>query len=149
MLRFRHSVKFRVNPDNPYAVNDIISKAKELLTNLFPPGRYKFTIWRILHTDRPVGNNQYQIFMELDFESEAMCRNEYFPHPLHVQFAEFLFEGLMLEGYQGNNPTGDLVKYILTAGAGMPVRTWVENPAAVHELVLYDGEESWDSILEE
>jgi len=134
-----HVVLYKAYPKNPKAAEMIISKAKELLSKIVLGST--FNAGWIINTGRAVGNNEYDIMLQLTFVWAADYHT-YMSHPQHMDFVRFVLRGYMLKGSQAKDPEAEFIEYILRGDAP---REWERNPTIPDSEVVWGGELVFDA----
>jgi hypothetical protein len=134
-----HVVLYKAYPGNPQAADSIINQAEILLRPI--PSVYKFHAGFTINTGRVVGNNSYDVMLNIHFLFE-LDYEHYMSHPLHMEFVRFVLRGYMLKDSQAEDPEAEFIEHILCGGAP---RERVRNPAILDSEVVWGDEIVFDA----
>ena len=82
---FSHIVVFWTDPANPNAANELLAGANKLLKSI--PGVVQFHVGKMVPSERPVVEQNYQIALNLIFPNQQ-AEQAYQTHSQHLEFAE-------------------------------------------------------------
>jgi len=86
---FSHVVIFWTAPQQPGAADELIEAAERYLRPI--PGIVHFHVGRMVPSARPVGEQSYQVGLNVVFQDKA-AHDAYQVHPGHVEFVEKVFK---------------------------------------------------------
>jgi hypothetical protein len=138
--RQSHVVLYRTDALNPKAADQIITEANRLLKNI--PGVCSFHAAKVLNTGRAVGENYYDVLLNVVFVSMASYMN-YMSHPRHLEFVKFVLNGYMLAGSRAADPQEEFINHILRGGEP---RKWARNPVVPNNKVVWYDEIVVDAL---
>ncbi len=86
---FSHVVIFWTFPDKPTAAEELLAGANFYLGQI--PGVVSFHAGKMVHSERAVVDQSYQVAISIRFENKGM-QDAYQVHPLHLEFVEKVFK---------------------------------------------------------
>jgi hypothetical protein len=86
---FSHVVIFWTKSDRPAAAEALLAGCREFLASI--PGVESFHCGRMVHSQRPVVDQSYQVGLNLVFRDQA-AQDAYQEHPLHLRFVKEVFQ---------------------------------------------------------